>query len=104
MNNVAEIIKLPTQPLSNTMTKGLLLAIFITALTGFSIPAKAGGGDYCGANFSLDNRLYNECKINFPTLDTGNDTQTNLYLLIADKGLINFDISSAPDLDFYSDV
>ncbi len=103
MNNVAEIIKLPTQPLSNTMTKGLLLAIFTTALTGFSIPAKAGGGDYCGSNFSLDNRLYNECKINFPTLDTGNDTQTNLYLLIADKGLINFDISSAPDLDFYSE-
>ena len=94
MNSVAEIIESPTQPLLNSLTKGLILALFTTALTGLSIAAKAGGGEYCGSNFSLDNRTYNECQINFPTLDTGNDTQTNLYLLLADKGLITFDIAN----------
>ena len=94
MNSVAEIIESPTQPLLNTLTKGLILALFTTGIVALSIPAKAGGGEYCGSNFSLDNRTYNECQINFPTLDTGNDTQTNLYLLLADKGLITFDIAN----------
>lgn len=101
MNNVAQIMKLPTQVFSNTITKGLVLTLFTTALTGFSIPAKAGGGGYCGSNFSLDNRVYNQCQINFPTLDTGNDTQTNLYLLLADKGLISFDVPNKLDSDSY---
>nr|WP_317200307.1 hypothetical protein [uncultured Psychrobacter sp.] len=101
MNSVAENIKSPTQPVLNTIIKGLVLTLFTTGLLVLSIPAKAGGGDYCGSNFSLDNRIYNECKINFPTLDTGNDTQTNLYLLLADKGLINFDIPNGLDSEYY---
>ncbi len=95
MNSITKIVKSPVQPLLNTIPKGLILALFTTALAGVSVSARAGGGDYCNSNFSLDNRTYSECKINFPTLDTGNDTQTNLYLLLADKGLITFD---SPDL------
>ncbi len=101
MNTIAESVKSPMQPLSNTFIKGLLLTLSATVLTGFSIQANAGGGEYCGSNFSLDNRSYNECQINFPTLDTGNDTQTNLYLLLADKGLINFDLSNTEDSNSY---
>ena len=103
MNNIAERVKLPTQPLLNTAIKGLLVTLVTTAVTGFSIQATAGGGEYCGSNFSLDNRAYNECQINFPTLDIGNDTQTNLYLLLADKGLINFDLSNPEDSNSYHD-
>ena len=102
-NNVAEIVKSPTQPLLSNVTKGLILTLFTTALIGFSIQAKAGGGEYCGSNFSLDNRTYDECQINFPTLDTGNDTQTNLYLLLADKGLISFDSATISDSNAYQD-
>ena len=98
MNNLTDSIKLPTQPLLTTIAKGLLIT---TALTCLSIQAIAGGGEYCGSNFSLDNRTYNECQINFPTLDTGNDTQTNLYLLLADEGLINFNIANTLSSDFY---
>lgn len=101
MNNIAETIKLPTKPFLNLITQGCVFAILTTSLMGLSISAKAGGGEYCGSNFSLDNRTYNECQINFPTLDTGNDTQTNLYLLLADKGLINFDAPNMLGSDSY---
>ncbi|MBH0064805.1 hypothetical protein [Psychrobacter sp. SZ93C1] len=101
MNHLAETIKRPTQPFLNLITKHCVLTILTTALMGLSISAKAGGGEYCGSNFSLDNRTYNECQINFPILDTGNDTQTNLYLLLADKGLIRFDEPNTHDSDSY---
>ncbi|MBE0442215.1 MAG: hypothetical protein ACTH7W_04040 [Psychrobacter sp.] len=101
MNHLAETTKQPTPPFLNLITKPCVLTIFTTALMGFSISAKAGGWLYCSSNFSLDNRTYNECQINFPTLDTGNDTQTNLYLLLADKGLIDFDIPNTHESDSY---
>ncbi|MGO2340209.1 MAG: hypothetical protein ACTH5M_06405 [Psychrobacter sp.] len=101
MNHLAETIKRPTRPFLNLITKRCALTILTTGLMGVSISAKAGGGDYCGSNFSLDNRTYNECQINFPILDTGNDTQTNLYLLLADKGLIHFDEPNTHDSDSY---
>lgn len=101
MNTVAEIVRLPKEPFLDIFAKGLLLTVFTIVLTGISIQAKAGGGDYCSSNFSLDNRSYAECQINFPTLDTGNDTQTNLYLLLADKGLVDFDISESIGPELY---
>ena len=69
MNHLAETTKQPTPPFLNLITKPCVLTIFTTALMGFSISAKAGGWLYCSSNFSLDNRTYNECQINFPTLD-----------------------------------
>ena len=101
MNASAQSVRSPKQPFQNIVNKGLILTLFTTALTGLCVQATAGGGEYCGSNFSLDNRTYGECQINFPTLDTGNDTQTNLYLLLADKGLISFDISKTLSPDFY---
>lgn len=95
MNIIAELIKIAVITTFKTKTKTLLLAALTTSLTGIPISSHAGGGDYCSSNFSLDNRIYNECKINFPTLDTGNDTQANLYLLLADKGLIYFDTTDS---------
>lgn len=95
MNTVAKVIGLPTKSPLNACTKGLIFTLLTIALTGFSLSAKAGGGDYCSSNFSLDNSSYAGCQINSPTLDTGNDTQTNLYLLLADEGLISFDSTNS---------
>lgn len=101
MTNIAETIKLPTKPFLDLITQGCILTALTTSLMGLSVSANAGGGEYCSSNFSLDNRTYSECQINFPTLDTGNDTQTNLYLLLADKGLVNFDLHNTLGSDSY---
>lgn len=80
----------------NSLLKPLSFAMFVSGLW-LTLPANASSDWDCGSNFSLDNRKYNECKLNFPTLDTGNDTQTNLYLLLADKGLLSFDTQKKAD-------
>lgn len=91
MKSTADNTTRHPSPFLNSVPKSLLLGLLTASLMSVGISAQAGGGEYCGSNFSLDNRYYNACQINFPTLDTGNDTQTNLYLLLADKGLITFD-------------
>lgn len=72
-------------------------------MSGAGISAAYASSDYdCGSNFTLDNRPYNECHVNFPTLDTGNDTQTNLYLLLADRGFISFNLPKKTEVTRYS--
>lgn len=61
--------------------------------------ASSDGG--CEVNYSLDNRAYNGCYTNFPSLDTGNDTQTNLFLLLADKGLVSFNAPKVANISRY---
>lgn len=71
--------------------KKMLSIGLLTTFSVFSIQTTLASGDWgCGSNFSLVNQEYNSCAINFPMLDTGNDTQTNLYLLLADEGFIDF--------------
>lgn len=79
------------------------LSIATLAMGSFWISTAYASSDWdCGSNFSLDNRRYNECHVNFPTLDTGNDTQTNLYLLLADKGFISFVPTKKAEVTRYS--
>lgn len=80
--------------------KALSFALLLaSSVVPYSAHASSDGG--CDANFSLDNRIYNECKANFPTLDTGNDTQTNLFLLLSDQGLVTLK-PPKPNADGYN--
>ena len=91
MNHAAEIIRKPIKLFFKTIAKAITLTILTTGLMSLSTASIAGGWSSCDSNFSLASHSYQSCSINSPTLETGNDTQTNLYLLLADKGLIGFD-------------
>lgn len=60
-------------------------------LAGMTAMAQASGDYNCGDNFTLNNQSYNECGVSTPALDPGNDSQVNLLLMLADKGLITFE-------------
>ena len=83
------------------LLKPLSIAIMAMGSTWLSNAYASSDWD-CGSNFSLDNRSYNECHVNFPTLDTGNDTQTNLYLLLSDKGFVSFNPPKKKEVTRYS--